>query len=39
LIYSAEDLENPTIVGIWDKINEDIDFNYVHDEATTDDEE
>ena len=39
LIYSAEDLEDPTIVGIWDKINEDIDFNYVHDEATTDDEE
>ena len=39
LIYSSEELENPKIVGIWDTINDDIDFNYVHDEALTDDEE
>ena len=28
LVYSAEDLENPTVVGIWDKLNKKIDFSY-----------
>ena len=29
LIYSPDDLENPTVVGIWDTVTERIDFEYV----------
>ena len=36
LIYSAEDLENPIVVGIWDRVREKIDFSY---EECSDEEE
>ena len=36
IIYSAEDMENPKVVGIWDRVREKIDFNY---EESSDEEE
>jgi len=36
LIYSAEDKTNPTVVGIWDRVREKIDFDY---RESSDDEE
>ena len=36
LIYSAEDKANPTVVGIWDRVKEKIDFEY---RESSDDEE
>jgi len=35
-IYSAEDMENPVVVGIWDRVKMKIDFNY---RESSDDEE
>ena len=41
LIYSAEDKTNPTVVGIWDRVREKIDFSYREssDDEESDDEE
>ena len=41
LIYSAEDKTNPTVVGIWDRVREKIDFDYREssDDEESDDEE
>ena len=41
LIYSAEDKANPTVVGIWDRVREKIDFDYREssDDEESDDEE
>ena len=37
LIYSAEDMSNPIVVGIWDRVREKIDLNYK--ESSEDEEE